>query len=109
MRVELIGLLDVCLDSDNTQFLSQLGPIANMLSKAAADSNPEMKQKVATFAGRLCTELRDTAGNYMKATVVALTANLSHQHSKVRKVTLRGLKDVLVARGAEPFIADSLG
>ena len=109
VRVELIGLLDVCLESDNAQFLPHLGPIANMLSKAAADSNPEMKQKVATFAGTLCTELRDTAGNYMKATVAALTANLSHQHSKVRKVTLRGLKDVLVARGAEPFIADSLG
>ena len=80
-----------------------------MLSKAAADSNPEMKQKIATFAGTLCRELRDNAGNYMKGTVIALTANLSHQHSKVRKITLRGLKDVFVARGAEPFITESLG
>ena len=45
----------------------------------------------------------------MKGTVIALTANLSHQHSKVRKITLRGLKDVFVARGAEPFITESLG
>lgn len=49
-----------------------------MLSKAAADSNPEMKQKTATFAGTLCRELKDTAGNYMKSTVQGLTANLSH-------------------------------
>ena len=69
MRVELIDLLDVCLESDKQQFLPHLGPIANMLAKAAADSNPEMKQKVATFAGTLCRELKETAGNYMKSTV----------------------------------------
>ena len=68
-----------------------------------------MKQKVATFAGTLCRELPMKAGNYMKATVASLTANLSHQHSKVRKITLRGLKDVLVARGAEAFIHESIG
>lgn len=79
-----------------------------MLGRAATDSNPEMKQKVAAFAGKLCRELRDQAGHHMKNTVIGLTANLAHQHSKVRKVTLRGLKDVIVARGAEPFLADSV-
>ncbi len=44
----------------------------------------------------------------MKTVVVGLTANLAHQHSKVRKVTLKGLKDILVARGAEDFIADAV-
>ena len=78
VRVELINLLDVCLETDKTCFLAHLGPLSTMLSKAAADSNPEMKQKVATFAGTLCRELRDNAGNYMKATVIGLTANLSH-------------------------------
>ena len=43
----------------------------------------------------------------MKMTIAGLTQNLSHQHSKVRKSTLKGLKDVVVARGAEPFIQDS--
>ena len=78
VRVELINLLDVCLETDKTCFLAHLGPLSTMLSKAAADSNPEMKQKVATFSGTLCRELRDNAGNYMKATVIGLTANLSH-------------------------------
>ena len=72
----LIELLDVCLDADKEQFKQHLGPIANMLSKAAQDSNPDMKQKVATFSGSLCRELPNYAGNYMKGTVNALTGNL---------------------------------
>ena len=108
VRVELIGLLDVCLDSDKHQFVPMLGQVCSMLGRAATDSNPEMKQKVAAFAGKICRELRDQAGHHMKNTVIGLTANLAHQHSKVRKVTLRGLRDVIVARGAEPFLADSV-
>ena len=44
----------------------------------------------------------------MKNVVVGLTANLTHQHSKVRKSTLRGLKDVIVAKGAEGFLGDPI-
>ena len=101
MRVQLIGLLTLALESDKVLFLPHLGAIAQMLARAAQDSNPEMKQAVATFAGTLCRELKDKVGQYMKTTIVSLTQNLSHQHSKVRKVTLRGLKDVIIARGAE--------
>ena len=78
VRVELIELLDTCLDSDKHQFLGQLGPISSMLARAATDSNPEMKQKVALFAGSLCRELKDKAGSYMKLTIAGLTQNLSH-------------------------------
>lgn len=59
-----------------------------MLSKAATDANPEMKQKAARFAGDLCRELKDKVGHYMKNTVISLVKNLQHQHSKVRKSTL---------------------
>ena len=48
--------------------------------------------------------MKDQAGMHMKGVVIGLTANLTHQHSKVRKITLRGLKDVIVARGAEGFL-----
>ena len=44
----------------------------------------------------------------MKNTVISLVKNLGHQHSKVRKATLIGMRDVLVTRGAEPFIEDAL-
>jgi len=85
-----------------------MGSVAGMLGRLAEDSNPEMKQKVATFSGKLCRELAHVAGWHMKNVVVGLTANLTHQHSKVRKTTLRGLRDVLVARGAENFLGDAV-
>ena len=86
-----------------------LGQVGGMLGRAATDSNPEMKQKVATFTGKMCRELPNQAGHHMKMLVIGLTANLTHQHSKVRKITLRGLKDVIVARGAEGFLTDTVG
>lgn len=84
-RLSLIDLLEVCLRSDKYQFLPKLGEICSMLSKAALDPNPEMKQKSAKFAGELCRELKDKVGQYMKNTVISLIKNLHHQHSKVRK------------------------
>lgn len=100
--------METCLDSDKEQFVAQMSSVAVMLGRLAEDSNPEMKQKVATFSGKLCRELSQFSGAHMKLVVVGLTANLTHQHSKVRKTTLRGLKDVLVARGAETFLADAV-
>ena len=85
-----------------------MGQVGVMLGRAAADSNPEMKQKVASFAGTLCRELSNNAGAHMKHVVIGLTQNLTHQHSKVRKITLRGLKDVLVARGAETYLSEAV-
>ena len=79
-----------------------------MLSKAATDANPDMKQRAAKFGGELCRELKDKVGPYMKNTVISLVKNLHHQHSKVRKSTLQGLQDILVCRGAEGFLEDAL-
>ena len=108
VRVQLIDLLEVCLASDKFAFLPHLGPISFMLSRALQDSNPEMKQRAALFAGKLCRELQDKIGVYMKTSVVSMAGNLAHQHSKVRKITLNGMQDVIVARGAERFIEDAL-
>ena len=79
-----------------------------MLAKAAQDSNPEMKSKAAKFAGDLCSALSDKVGHYMKSTVMSLIKNLQHQHSKVRKATLLGLREVIVCRGAEPFLEEAI-
>jgi len=53
VRVALIDLLEVCLNSDKFQFLPLMGVICGALSRACGDSNPEMKQKAATFASSL--------------------------------------------------------
>jgi hypothetical protein len=76
--VLLLDLITVCLNSDKYQFLPKLGEICSMLAKAAQDSNPEMKGKVAKFAGELCVALKEKVGHYMKATVISLTKNLQH-------------------------------
>lgn len=104
----LLELMSVCLASDKFQFLPKLAEVCNMISKAATDGNPEMKQKSAQFAGEICRELKDKVGHYMKNTVISLVKNLHHQHSKVRKSTLLGLQDILVCRGAENFLDDAL-
>ena len=44
----------------------------------------------------------------MKTLVEGLTANLTHQHSKVRKITLKGMQDVICAKNAEPFLQESI-
>jgi hypothetical protein len=75
-----------------------------MLGKALQDANPEMKNMGASLAGKICTALKNNAGGYMKGVIESLISNLAHQHSKVRKQTLKGLKDVVVCKGAEPFM-----
>ena len=78
-----------------------------MLGRACTDANPDMKIKAAQFAGKLALALGKSVGSYFKSTVDGLVGNLSHQHSKVRKQTLKGLKDVLACKGAEPYFEGS--
>lgn len=49
-----------------------------MIAKVAQDPNPEMKQKCAAFTGKLCRELKEKIGPYMKATVQSFVNNLTH-------------------------------
>ena len=78
VRVQLIDLLEVCLKSDKFCFVPHMSAISQMLARAIADSNPEMKQKAALFAGKLCKQLPANTGAYMQATVQSLAANLTH-------------------------------
>ena len=55
-----------------------MSTVAAMLARVATDTNPEMKQKVASFSGSLCRELPNQAGVHMKNVIVGLTANLAH-------------------------------
>ena len=55
--MELIELLEVCLEADPKQFHINLGSICTMLGRAAQDQNPEMKTKVAHFGGKICLAL----------------------------------------------------
>ena len=47
-----------------------------MLGKAAQDSNPDMKNTVASFSGKLAIELGKNVGSFMKSIVESLVQNL---------------------------------
>jgi hypothetical protein len=85
VRVELINLLDLCLETDSTQFVPNLGSICVMMGRALQDQNPEMKIAGGLLAGKICIALKNNAGGYMKGVIEAMIGNLAHQHSKVRK------------------------
>ena len=89
------------LDTNEAQFIPQVSPICTMLGKAVADSNPDMKLKSASFCGKIALTLGKKIGQFMGSPVESLMANLTHQHSKVRKRTLQGLRDVMCCKGAE--------
>ena len=107
VRVQLIELLDLALETESAQFLPQLAGLCSMLAKALLDQNPDMKNQAARFCSKLATTLGKKVGTYFKPLTESLVANLQHQHSKVRKETLRGLRDVLSCKGAEPFMEGS--
>jgi len=91
VRVLIIELLELCLETDKFQFLTLLAQVATAVGRSFADTNPEMKQKASGFASKLALAHPTKIGVFFKTAVDGLTANLAHQHSKVRKVTLRGL------------------
>lgn len=108
VRVQLISFLDACLEADKEQFVLHLGPVCKMLGNALTDPNPEMKITAAKFASHLAQALEKRVGGYFRMAADSMVGNLSHQHSKVRKQTLMGLKEVLACKGAEPFFEHNM-
>ena len=47
-----------------------------MLPKALQDANPDMKSEAAKFASKLCRDISEKVGPYMKSTVISLVKNL---------------------------------
>lgn len=78
VRVQLIELLELMLETDKYQFLSHLGQVAGAIARATGDTNPEMKQRVSIFAAQLAVAHPEKSGNFMKTTVEGLTLNLTH-------------------------------
>ena len=79
-----------------------------MLGNALTDPNPEMKIVASKFASHLAQALDKRVGGYFRTTADSMVQNLSHQHSKVRKQTLLGMKDVMATAGAEPFFEHNM-
>lgn len=108
VRIEFLDLLEQILDRKADQFLPQLSEVTNMLSKVLLDANPDMKNKASDFTSKLWEWLPEKVGSRTKKIVISLTENLKHQHSKVRKSSLNGLKTVIGCRNANEFLAEAL-
>ena len=106
VRVQLLDLLDLCIETDNTQFVANLSAVCGMLTKVGMDPNPDMKNKFAAFSSKLALVMGKRVGGYMKGITTSLINNLQHQHSKVRRSSLKGLRDVLCCKGAECFMGE---
>ena len=78
VRVLLVEMLDLCLETDSTQFHNNLPTVAATLGRAGQDANPEMKNIVATFSGKLAITLGKKVGTYLKPVVDSLVTNLQH-------------------------------
>lgn len=98
MALELIRNI---LDKNSKLFISIADKICTMLAALLEDPNPDMKNLAASFATALALEEKVKAGKYFRETIAKLTLNLQHNHSKVRKSTIRALKEVVAAKGAE--------
>jgi|LauGreDrversion4_2_1035121.scaffolds.fasta_scaffold4256452_1 dynein assembly factor 5 len=63
-----------------------------MLSRILQDSYPEVKKNTALFIIEISEKLKGSIGLHSQIIIKALASNLTHQHSKVRKVILEVIK-----------------
>jgi hypothetical protein len=69
-------LLDLCLETENKQFVANCGAVTGMLARVGMDPNPEMKNKFASFSSKLSLVMNKKVGSYMKGVVESLMNNL---------------------------------
>ena len=96
-----LELIRNILEKNPLLFVSVADKICAMVAALLQDQNPDMKNAAASFASALALSLDTRVGKYLRETISSLTTNLQHQHSKVRKSSLKALKDVCVCKGAE--------
>ena len=60
-----------------------------MISKVLLDSYPDIKKQACNLIITSSQYLRNKIGHTCTAIVKSLAKNLGHQHSKVRKITMK--------------------
>ena len=108
VRIQIVDLLAKLLKLNKFEMLKVMSDLSISLSSLLMDTNPEMKVLAADLACDLSQALKDKCGGYMKGVVSSLVKNVGHQPAKVRKASLLSLKQVIIAKNAEPFLEDAL-
>ena len=90
-RIMALELVRNVLDKNPKLFIAIADKICAMTAALLEDPNPDMKNLAASFARALAMEEKVKAGKYFRDTIAKLTLNLQHNHSKVRKSTIKAL------------------
>lgn len=88
VRLMIISQLRSLLKLYRDSFRSCMGIVLDVLGKALLDKFPEVKRETSELICDFCQTMPDYISLNGKNLVKALAANIKHQHTKIRKVTI---------------------
>jgi len=69
-------------------FIPFVNELSLMISKLLNDTCPGVKEDLSLFIIVMCKNIGKNIGPHSRQIVQALCKNLSHQHNKIRKITI---------------------
>lgn len=101
IRLQLINLLmNIFKKGYHQAFIQNLSDIMFTLSKVLGDAFPDLKKETSVFVILLSEGIRENVGSHSLSVIKALAKNLAHQQSKVRRMTIESLGELLLTRDA---------
>ena len=94
------------VEKNEVEVIPFLAELTSSLSKVLLDANPAMKEECAMFLGILSHKLKTKIGHHSKAMLASLVQNTKHQRSKVRRLSIRAIGDVIKTDNAPPLLKD---
>ena len=105
-------VIDLCSEClvEITKFIRDEDKGFHILTIVIVMAHDDSDEEARVLATRLFNSLATIIGRELcELYVVPQIASFADDpHSKVRKATLNGLKDVIVSRGAEPFLQEAI-
>jgi len=106
VRLSLLNLLKLIVQKNEIEVIPFLTELSAGLSKLLLDANPTMKEECAIFIGLVSQKLKAKIGHHAKNMLLALAQNTKHQRSKVRRLSIRGIGDLIKTDNAPPLLKD---
>eukprot|EP01022_Parablepharisma_sp_SALTPOND_P026688 TRINITY_DN64634_c3_g1_i1.p3 TRINITY_DN64634_c3_g1~~TRINITY_DN64634_c3_g1_i1.p3 ORF type:complete len:378 (-),score=42.57 TRINITY_DN64634_c3_g1_i1:1351-2385(-) len=106
VRISLLKLAKLIVEKNEIEVIPFLPELTSALSKVLLDPNPAMKEECAVFLGVLSHKLKAKLGHHSKAVLHSLIQNTKHQRSKVRRLSIRAIGDVIKTENAPPLLKD---
>lgn len=88
VRLQIIVHLRVLLKKYKEVYRSCMGAVLDVLGKSLLDKYPEVKRETSELICEFCQTMPDHIALNGKNLVKALSANIKHQHAKIRRSTI---------------------